>query len=69
MEISGDEINGFMEDLGKILRPKDATGEIQPLGTVEIKLSKETKIFLGLLLLGGIVVSVGVSQAAQNMNK
>jgi len=66
-------LDGLAETLAetfeKILRPKGASGETEPMGTVEVKLSKETKQYLGMLVGGGILLNVVGNAVASNLIK
>jgi len=66
-------LNGLKDDIieafEKAVRPTDAEGNVEPMGTVEVKLSQETKMYLGGLLLGGIVVNTLANGIAQNLRK
>lgn len=50
-------MNGIIDDIRKIIRPVDAQGNPLPVSTVEIALSNEATIKLGLIVAGGIFLN------------
>jgi len=52
-------VDNIAEALEKVLRPKSATGETQPAGTVEVKLTDDTKMYL-IKLAGGVIIGQGL---------
>ncbi len=72
MEIIHEPINGIVDDIvvgfQKIMRPKNAAGEVQPMGKMEVSLTDDTKMFIGGLAVGSIVL-IFVGQALINKIK
>ena len=62
-----EQMDGFLDDLGKILRPKDDAGKNVPMGTIEVKLTQDTKMFMAMLGLGAVVMGVVLNKVVEKV--